>query len=148
MFAGVATSGISDFLDVPPPGATIALSMPMITNAGSVSSQSPETSGIISEVTTVSSSDQIATLLRPNRSITEPTTGAMSRPGIAVKATTSPALVAVPVISSAIQGIAINTMEPEMMLVIEASCKKIKGVRLRVCATSGLEAKVTQRYCG
>jgi hypothetical protein len=38
---------------------------------------------------------------------------------------------------------AINTMEPEMMLVIEASCKKINGVRLRFCATPGLESKVT-----
>jgi hypothetical protein len=59
----------------------------------------------------------------------------MSRPGIAVKATTNPALVAVPVISRAIQGIAINTMEPEITLAMEASCKKTNGVRLRFCAT-------------
>jgi hypothetical protein len=38
---------------------------------------------------------------------------------------------------------AINTMEPEMMLVIDASCKKINGVRLRFCETKGLETKVT-----
>jgi hypothetical protein len=38
---------------------------------------------------------------------------------------------------------AIKTMEPEMMLVIEASCKKINGVRLRFCSTAGLESKVT-----
>jgi hypothetical protein len=37
---------------------------------------------------------------------------------------------------------AIKTMEPEMMLVIEASCKKINGVRLRF-VSRGLEPKVT-----
>jgi hypothetical protein len=95
------------------------------------------------EVTTVRISDQIAIRRRPNRSITEPTSGAAKSPGIAVSATTRPALVAVPVISNAIHGIAIKTMEPEMMLVIDANCKKINGFRLRFCATKGLEPKVT-----
>jgi hypothetical protein len=126
-----ATSGTSDFLAVEPPGATTARRIPMPINAGSVSSQNPEKIGIMSEVRTVSSSDQLAMFLRPSLSITDPRTGESSSPGIAVKDTTKPAAVEVPVISSAIHGIAIKTIEPEITLVSDASWSKTNGARLR-----------------
>jgi hypothetical protein len=51
----------------------------------------------------------------------EPITGDSNRPGIAVRVMTRPELAAEPVISRASQGIKMNTIEPEMMLVREAS---------------------------
>jgi hypothetical protein len=53
--------------------------------------------------------------------MTEPTIGAIKSPGIAVAASTRPALAAEPVISRAIQGIAIKTIDPEITLEIEAN---------------------------
>jgi hypothetical protein len=85
----------------------------------------------MSEVRTVSSSDQLAIFLRPSLSITEPSTGDSSSPGIAVSETTKPAAVEVPVISRAIQGMAMKTIEPEITLVMEASWSKTNGARLR-----------------
>jgi hypothetical protein len=63
--------------------------------------------------------------------MTDPRIGESSSPGIAVRETTNPAAVEVPVISSAIQGIAINTIEPEMTLVIDAICSNTNGAKLR-----------------
>ena len=83
------------------------------------------------EVSTVRSSDTLAMFFLPNLSITDPKTGDSNNAGIAVKETTSPAAVEVPVISSAIQGIAINTIEPEMTLVIDEICSKTNGAKLR-----------------
>jgi hypothetical protein len=87
--------------------------------------------GIMIDVSTVNSSDQLAMFFLPNLSITDPNTGESKSPGIAVKETTSPAAVEVPVISRAIQGIAIKTIEPEITLVIDASWSNKKGARLR-----------------
>jgi hypothetical protein len=50
---------------------------------------------------------------------------------MAVSDTTRPAAVEVPVISRAIQGIAINTIAPEITLVIEANWSIINGAKLR-----------------
>jgi hypothetical protein len=77
----------------------------------------------MTEVTTVKISTQTEVRFQPTLSIIEPMIGERIRPGIAVIETTNPAAVEVPVISSAIQGMAIKTIEPEMMLVSEASCK-------------------------
>jgi hypothetical protein len=61
----------------------------------------------------------------------EPMIGDRIKPGIAVIETTRPAAVEVPVISRAIQGIAIKTIEPEITAVSDASCKKMNGAILR-----------------
>jgi hypothetical protein len=50
---------------------------------------------------------------------------------MAVKETTNPAAVEVPVNSRAIHGIAIKTIEPEMTLVIDAICSNTNGAKLR-----------------
>ena len=116
ILAGPATSGTSDFLAVLPPGAVIARKMPIAISAGRVSSQSQLTSGMSSETNTVSNSARTAIFLLPNRSMIEPMTGAIKSPGIAVAATTNPALAALPVISRAIHGTAMKTIEPEITL--------------------------------
>jgi hypothetical protein len=126
-----ATSGTNAFLAVEPPGATTARRMPIPTNAGMVSSQKPEKIGIRREVSTVRSSDQPAAFLLPTLSIKDPITGESNNPGIAVSDTTRPAAVEVPVISRAIQGIAIKTIAPEITLVIEANWSRINGAKLR-----------------
>jgi hypothetical protein len=68
---------------------------------------------------------------RPSLSIKDPRIGVRIKPGIAVRDTTNPAAVEVPVNSRAIQGIAINTIEPEMTLVIDAICSNTNGAKLR-----------------
>jgi hypothetical protein len=73
----------------------------------------------------------MAVFLLPTLSIKDPRKGASSRVGIAVSATTRPALVAVPVSSRAIQGIAINVIDPEMTEATDASWVKTKGASLR-----------------
>jgi hypothetical protein len=61
----------------------------------------------------------------------DPRIGESSKPGIAVRETNNPAAVVVPVSSRAIQGIAINTIEPEITLVNDASCSSTNGAKLR-----------------
>ena len=101
-----------------------------------VSCQSPETIGIRSEIKPAANSARIAVRLLPTLSMNDPRNGASRSVGIAVIATTNPALVALPVISSAIQGIAIKVMEPEITEAMDANCMKTKGVSLRCTNTS------------
>jgi hypothetical protein len=131
MPAGFATSGIRDFLAVLPPGVKSALKILMTINQASVSSHKPETNGIITATTPAKISDPIAVFLRPTLSMKEPKKGASKRVGIAVRATTSPALLAVPVSSRAIHGIAMNVIDPEMTEATDASWVKTKGASLR-----------------
>jgi hypothetical protein len=131
ILAGFATSGISDFLAVLPPGVKRALKMLIKINQARVSSQRPETIGIIRATTPAKISEPMAVFLLPTLSIKDPRKGASSRVGIAVSATTRPALVAVPVSSRAIQGIAINVIDPEMTEATDASWVKTKGASLR-----------------
>ncbi|CAB4566799.1 unannotated protein [freshwater metagenome] len=59
------------------------------------------------------------------RSTIVPSIGLRNNPGIAVSATTAPAIAADPVISRANQGSAIKTMEPAITLVILDSSTKM-----------------------
>ena len=139
ILAGAAVSGTKDFRDVEPPGANTALKTPTAINEATVSSQSPAMMGIKITVSAVKSSAQIATKRLPKRSITDPMSGAISNAGIAVIATTKPAVPAEPVSSSATQGKEMNTIDPEMTLVSDASCRKTNGATLRCTYTSFLE---------
>ncbi len=69
---------------------------------------------------------EIKPLMRlPIRSIRVPRIGPKKIPGMEVRATSAPALAADPVISSASQGRAIKTIEPEITLVmLDSSTKK------------------------
>ena len=136
MPAGLATSGTSDFLAVEPEGETTFFRVARMISPIRLKPQRFATSGNKSVKVAVIHSPQIATLLRPNLSITEPITGITIRPGIAVRATTKPADAAEPLISSAIHGMAINTIEPEVMLVSDASWVRTKGATLRCTFTS------------
>ena len=131
IFAGSATSGTSDFLAVPPPGATTPRAIPIAIKSGMVSPMAQSTRGIKSAVKAVRNSTQTAVRLRPKRSITDPTSGAKIRPGIPVIATTKPAVAAEPTSSSAIQGMAINTIDPEITLVMDANWVRMKGAKVR-----------------
>jgi hypothetical protein len=48
-----------------------------------------------------------------------------------VIATTKPAVAAEPTSSSAIQGMAINTIDPEITLVMDANWVRMKGAKVR-----------------
>jgi hypothetical protein len=65
----------------------------------------------------------------PIRSIKVPRIGPKKIPGMEVSATSAPALAADPVISSASQGRAINTIEPAMTPVMLESSTKMYGAK-------------------
>jgi hypothetical protein len=73
----------------------------------------------------------------------EPITGESNSPGIAVSVITRPELADEPVISSASHGIKMNTIEPEIMLVSEASSVRTNGASLRFWLT---EFEVVKRH--
>jgi hypothetical protein len=124
-----------------PPGATIALKIPIVISQARLKVKIPETIGIRRATSPARISTQIAVLWRPNLSIKDPRKGAMKRVGIAVIATTRPALVALPVSSRAIQGMAINTIDPDTTDDIDASWVKTKGAILRCTYTSFVRPK-------
>ena len=67
----------------------------------------------------------IALTFLPMRSTIVPSIGLRNSPGIAVRATTAPAIAAEPVISRASHGSAINTMDPAITLVMLDSSTKM-----------------------
>ena len=135
IFAGIATSGTKLFLAVGPPGAITFLRVAKRINQNRFRPNNSATSGKIMVRTAVTISAQIATRLRPNLSISEPMTGITIKPGIAVSATTKPADAAEPLISSAIHGMAINTIDPAVTLVKDASWVRTKGATFRCTFT-------------
>ena len=81
----------------------------------------PATIGTISALNEVSASTQVALRRRPSLSIIEPIIGERIKPGMLVMAVSRPALEAIPVKSRANHGKVMKTIEPEIMLVIDAN---------------------------
>ena len=115
---GPATSGIMDFLAVPPAGLTIALDRASNTSKTKVISIYALAMGIIKMVMADNPSAIYPLSRLPIRSIKVPRIGPKNNPGIEVSATSAPALAAEPVSSRANQGRAIKAIAVEATLVI------------------------------